>query len=797
MLSIAACFADNLNMRIFTKLFLLLAVLVIVPLAAVLILVIRNTHTLKNDLTTQVDLTGDRVSDRSELALLKQVELTHLKIIQEKAGRLEGFFETVRAAVLLQSTLMQQYLTGDAPQTIPFPLYTADDVNRLRDNDEVWRQDVFEKLPYAMYQLVEGVDPEAAKDTLHRLRQLGGFFAHSFRVIPGCVSAYLGHRDGITFGYPGGSRFGATYDPRMRPWYKSVTEKRAIIWTPVYVDRGDSGLIITCAGPVISQEDGSVIAVAAMDVKLKLLINELFSLGDLVVSEAMLIDDEHRVRVSATYADRQTTFDQTTLLTPPKVEAFHDQTLRAVFEKIIDSDATSGMIQGEPENGEESLYIYANVRFRTLDGEAGTQPGAPVGADAKVAAGAGLWRYVLKVPLGPVVRPAQEIRADVTGATDQMRVTMEDEIFNLSLFVAGITALTTAIALALAYFAAGTATKPLVEMEQVADQIAKGNFEQRVHVTTRDEIGNLSEAINEMIHGLKEREFVKKTFKRYVAASVVDEILKDHTKANLGGERRDLTIFFSDLSGFTTLSETMQPDVLVPLLNEYLSAMTDAIFATEGTIDKYIGDAIVAFWGAPLVKGEEAVRCCRAALLNFQKLREMWPDWERRGLPRLNMRIGIHTGPAIVGNIGTEAQINYTTIGDTTNTASRLEGVNKHYGTRILIGESTRNAAGDAIVTREIDLVAVMGKSDAVRVYELIGMKGDVGETTLEAIRVYEAALASYRKRDWDAAVRGFERVILMQGGDDASQVFIERIQTYRASPPADGWDGSFVMTEK
>ncbi len=789
-------------MRILTKLFLLLAVLVIVPLAAVMIVFWQSAATFKDDLTTQIDLTGDLVANKSELALLRQVELTHLKIIQEKAGRLESFFQTIRAAVLHQSTLTRQFLTGEAPATAPFPILTADEVNRLRDNDETWRREVHRRQPYTMYHLVQGVDPEKAKPTLERLRQLGGTFHHFFHVIAGCETAYMGHRDGIIFGYPGGSRFSPTYDPRRRPWYTAAQEKRSIIWTPVYMDRGDSGLVVTCAGPVLSPDDGSVMAVVAMDVKLSALISELFSLGDLKVSRALLIDDQNLVRVSAHYVDGEPAFDQELVLAQPAVGSLAVPGLEEAFKKIIAGGETSGIIQSASEGEDASLFIHAVVRLQAFEGEGvlspvdAGKPGVP-GVPGPTGGRQDTWRYVLQVPLGPVVQPAQEIRSDVHGATDQMNAKLAEELTDTTVAAAGIAVLAVAIALALAYYAAGSATRPLVQMERVADQIAKGNLDQQVEVKSRDEIGELGQAINEMILGLKEREFIKKTFKRYVAASVVDELIKDPSKANLGGERKDLTIFFSDLSGFTTLSENIAADVLVPLLNEYLGAMTDAIFAQEGTLDKYIGDAIVAFWGAPLSREDDAVRACRTALLNLEKLTSLWPDWERRGLPKLNMRIGIHTGPVVVGNIGSDAQMNYTVVGDTANTASRLESANKFYGTRILIGEATRLAAGDAIVAREIDCIAVMGKRLVIRIFELVDMAGKVDARRLAAIRLFDEALSAYRRQQWDVAEKGFEQVIAAMGDDKASRVFLERIKTFRVSPPAADWDGSFAMTEK
>jgi len=766
--------------RIFTKLFLLLSALVVLPLLAVLLVLVHNTGALKQDLTVQVDLAGDLVSDKSGYALRAQVERTHIKIVQEKAGRLEAFFESIRSAIQLQCTLIGQYLGGDVPARASYPIYTADEIADLRDNNPDWKADVFQKQPYVMYQLVAGLDPDFVAQTISQLRQLGGVFHHAFLVTSGCASTYLGHRDGVMVGYPGGSRVDATYDPRLRPWYQLAERQQSIVWTPVYLDRGENGLIVTCAGPVYSPADGSLLAVAAMDVRLKDLIDELFALGDVTVSEATLIDDEGRVRVSATFENGKANFDPKTIMTPPTVRDFRDGDLNAAYDQIIIGGTPDGMIEALSEAGEEILYIYSTVRFRSGTGMGGRD-----------------WRYVLKVPLGPVVQPASEIRSDVSRVTRKMRSTMEVGIAELALVVGAITLLAMGIALLLAYRFAGSATKPLVEMQQVAGQIAKGNFDQEVAVRSRDEIGHLGIAINEMIFGLKEREFVKKTFKRYVAASVVDELILNPTKANLGGERKELTIFFSDLKGFTTLSETMPPDMLVALLNEYLGAMTEAIFAQEGTLDKYVGDAILAFWGAPISRQDDALRACRTALLNLKTLKGLWPDWERRGLPKLQVRIGIQTGPVVVGNIGSDVQMNYTVIGDTANTASRLEGANKAYGTCILIGECTRIAAGDTIVAREIDRITVMGKSRGIRIYELLGLKGELRAEILEAAQTFETALARYRCMAWDDAVAGFEQVIRLLGGDQASTVFLHRIETLRENPPAANWDGGFTMTEK
>jgi class 3 adenylate cyclase/HAMP domain-containing protein len=777
-------------MNIFTKLFLLLAGLVIVPLAAITAVLVHNAGSLKDKLTDQVQFTGDAVAKKSERALLKQVELTHLKIIQEKAGRLEAFFESIRSAVVLEATLIRQHLASDAPAAPPFPLYSADEVNHLRETDPDWKRDVYQKKPYAMHQRVAGVERERVELPLLQLTQLGGFFNHAFTFIPGCASAYLGHRDGLTFGYPGGSRFSAEYDPRQRPWYLQASETGATIWTDPYYDRGDNGLVVTCASPVYLP-DGTLIAVAAMDVRLKELLHELFALGDLQVSEAMLIDEADRIRVRGRYMDEHGTLPET-MAEPQHVGASDDAALRQAFARIDAAGGSSGMIMGPADAGDASLYIHAPVRFRTGDSASDSPSVASRGA------GAVIWRYVVKVPLEPVVRPAQEIRDDIGATTQQMRATMEGDVVSLTAIVATIAALAMVFALGLAFFFAGSATRPLVQMQTIAGRIATGDFNQQVAVRSKDEIGRLGNAINQMIVGLKEREFVKRTFKRYLAASIVDELIKDPSKVRVGGERRELTVFFSDLSGFTSLTERMDAATLLGQLNEYLSVMTDSIIAHEGTFDKYLGDGILAFWGAPVTRPNDALQACRAAIANVNALAQLWPSWERRGLPRLNMRIGLQTGPVVVGNIGSDTtQLDYTVIGDTANTAARLESVNKVYGTSILMGQATRRAAGDQIIAREIDRIALKGRQESVTICELVGLRDQAKPALLEACRVFESALGSYRLQRWDEAEAGFTEVISLLGDDPPSRVFLQRIAAFRAQPPRDDWDGSFVMTEK
>jgi adenylate cyclase len=219
--------------------------------------------------------------------------------------------------------------------------------------------------------------------------------------------------------------------------------------------------------------------------------------------------------------------------------------------------------------------------------------------------------------------------------------------------------------------------------------------------------------------------YIRSTFSKFVSKEIVDELLKNPEKAELGGAKREVTVFFSDIVGFTTLSEQMSPEELVSQLNEYLSVMTDSIIEYKGTIDKYMGDAIMAFWGAPLYLEEHPYYCCVAALAQIKKLDELQSNWDKRGLPKLEIRIGINTGLAILGNMGSTHRMNYTCMGDSVNLGSRLEQINKNYSTKIIISEFTYQRVKDRIYARELDIVKVKGKNMQVKIYELLGLVDD------------------------------------------------------------------------
>lgn len=264
----------------------------------------------------------------------------------------------------------------------------------------------------------------------------------------------------------------------------------------------------------------------------------------------------------------------------------------------------------------------------------------------------------------------------------------------------------------------------------------------------------------------------------------------------LGGEKRDRTVLFSDVKGFTTISERLPPEELVELLNIYLGEMTDVVFAHDGMLDKYVGDAVMAVWGAPVPQADHAARACRAALEMIERLERLNATLAARGWPELAIRIGLNSGPMVFGNMGSKGHLSLTVMGDNVNLGSRLEGVNKVYGTTIIASQSTVEAAGETIVCRELDLVRVKGKGDVSRIYEVLG-GADSAAVWEPLLADFRAGLAAYRAREFAAAIAAFERVLDVRANDHPSALYIRRARAWLATPPPADWDAVVTLEEK
>jgi len=299
----------------------------------------------------------------------------------------------------------------------------------------------------------------------------------------------------------------------------------------------------------------------------------------------------------------------------------------------------------------------------------------------------------------------------------------------------------------------------------------------------------------------KEKRKVRSAFGQFLSPEVIRRLLVNPSLVE--PRKTEITVMFSDIRGFTTISEKLDAQELALFLNDYFSDMTKIVFDTRGTLDKYIGDAVMAFWGAPLEDPRHAVEACNAALLMMTRIRELQKKWEAEGKPKLDIGIGLNSGVASVGKMGSALQYGYTALGDTVNLSSRLEGLNKEYGTHILVNESTCAAARDAgFLFRELDIIRVKGKLEPVIIYELVGGHSEVRQDAAlvdfpSLLQKFVAARELYQQRQWAEAQQAFQSILDRWPSDGPSRMYWKRCQDYLFDAPPTTWDGVFTMTHK
>jgi len=286
-------------------------------------------------------------------------------------------------------------------------------------------------------------------------------------------------------------------------------------------------------------------------------------------------------------------------------------------------------------------------------------------------------------------------------------------------------------------------------------------------------------------------------FGKYVPTELVDEMSKHPEQVvSMEGESREMTILFSDVRGFTTISEGLDPKELSQLMNEFLTPLSSVISNHHGKVDKYMGDCIMAFWGAPMPEPRHAYFAVLSGLEMQQKLSELQPHFKERGWPPIQIGVGINSGRVSVGNMGSEVRVAYTVMGDAVNLASRLEGITKEYGAGVLVGEKTREEAPE-FVYRELDQVRVKGKDKPVAIFEPLGLVGEVGQAVMDEIKLFQQALRMYRKQEWDKAELQLFNLQKMAPNSKLYAVYAERVVHYRNNPPGENWDGVFVFKTK
>lgn len=395
------------------------------------------------------------------------------------------------------------------------------------------------------------------------------------------------------------------------------------------------------------------------------------------------------------------------------------------------------------------------------------------------------------------------IRADMlTQVRADAVVTMGHQ--RQAIFVSAIvTALAAILGLTVSVLVSSGITRPVRRLLDGTRAVEAGHLDGSISITTRDEIGQLTAAFNRMVDQLRRNERVRETFGKYIDPQVVQGLIDRPALTASEGQRRVMTVLFCDMKGFTSFSEGMTPQGLVKVMNHYLSTVSGPIRNHKGIIDKYIGDGVMAYWGPPFTdEGDHARLACLAAIEMIEHIGALRTEIPEllgvRSVPsECDLRIGIATGEVLVGSIGSEFMMSYTVMGDTVNAASRLEMLNKVYGSRSLVSGATIAAAGPAIEVREIDRVVLSGQTTAQVIFEIMGRLGELTPEQLLLRTQYSEGLAAYRARNWDEASRAFGAALQAVPGDGPAMTLAARVDAFRLNPPADNWNGAWHPDHK
>jgi class 3 adenylate cyclase len=372
------------------------------------------------------------------------------------------------------------------------------------------------------------------------------------------------------------------------------------------------------------------------------------------------------------------------------------------------------------------------------------------------------------------------------------------QLHRLQATIAWVTAGVVVIAVLAFRFVSNMIARPIGELVDGTRRIADGEFGTPIKVNRRDELGELASSFNKMAIGIQQRDFVKSTFGKFVDPKVVESFLNDPKALTPGGKKRVQSVLFTDLMGFTSLAEKLDEHDLVHLLNAHLGDAAKAVTGTRGIVDKFIGDAVVAFWGPPITLAEEhAGLACIAALRIVSGVHRLDPECKRLRVSPLGVRVGITTGEVLVGIIGSADKCSYTVIGDDVNLASRVEGLNKLYRTNVLTCARTAAEAKRVVITRRIDRVRVVGRAEPVELFEVLAERGLENPAILLRCEAYAEAMSMYESRAWSAAAAAFKRIVRNWPEDTAADVMAERCDAFQQADPGADWDGVWSATTK
>ncbi len=532
------------------------------------------------------------------------------------------------------------------------------------------------------------------------------------------------------------------YDPRDEEFYKKATRAGKLVWVGpvIFYDEGLPG--ITCANPRYAK-DGSLLGVLTVDFNLNILSDFVGQLHFGKHGKVFMFDEEGHV------------------IAFPGLRLIENAGQGAAGKLITEAEVPDPVFQA---------FI---ARKQSLAEEQ-----FPV-TQANESYVAGYRR--LKVAGGPTwFLGAYAPESDFTGVLAKNKQ---------AAFAVAVAAL--CLGLLFTMILARRVSVPLTRLASEMEEV--GDF----HLSVRPPMKTIFKEVAAMDESLLLMKGSLRSFSYYVPRDLVRAMLESGQEATLQGQTREMTVYFSDIVGMTSIAERMTPDQLVQLLSRYFDEMTQVIEAQRGTVDKFIGDAIMAFWGAPVPTADHAARACETALRSQRKLAELRTAPDVPGLASIRARIGIATGDVVVGNVGSHDRFNYTVMGDTVNLASRLEGLNKVYGTEILISDPTGEALREWIVARPVGLAQVKGKRLGVEVWEPLCLASDDDAVARELARLFVEGLGSYLERDFRGAAEQYKAALRLRPEDKPSAVLLERCREFLRAPPPEDWNGVYVATEK
>lgn len=604
------------------------------------------------------------------------------------------------------------------------------------------------------------------------------------------------------------------FDARTRRWYREAEQHKVNTWTDVSIyPNGEFG--ISNVEPVLAA-DGKVRMVVSSTIALSLRdgITSRLNLAEhgiacVLSSDGELIVHPDRSKITQCPAPGQCRFN--------KISEIHDPALALAFERYKQkSDLKQPGNTPKRLNYEEYAPAIGKLEprlraafdrlYRLDDSNRSILLRDDDSADARESLPTLLAaiRYTYNVRFSSAGReylasfhafPERYGKPWVVGTL----VPVDDFIGRLKTTLVQVALISLAIlliAVVVIILASRRILRPLALISQDMARIQNLEIDENVrHSSVFYEIDMIGSALGSMKHGLK-------AFSKFVPITLVKQLIASKTGAELGGEKRYLTMMFTDIEGFTTISESMPTEALLQHISEYLDHLTTIILSQNGTIDKYIGDAIMSFWGAPVLDPDHQVHACRAALLCVRQLKALNARWVREGKPQLHTRFGISSGDVNVGNVGSRERMNYTVLGDAVNLASRLEGINKYYGTRIILSADTYQAVKSRFLLRPVDVVAVKGKVNGVPIYELLaGLPDDPelapSDEQLRRQELTESGFRAYLARDFQAALSLYQSLNESFPDDALAPLFVRRCMEYLRVPPGADWTGVTRMTTK